>query len=158
LKEIEADDVRAWLARSWTSAKDWLNTRELAAPAFRRRVEAQWAQHRRMLEAQAVAREAERQAKAEAAAAIALKIQNAGITARGLIELVDVSPRTKAAAMRAKLADLKADDRHVRVFETTDPASLLVLESGAAGRGEYGIERDEGLVADLKLFAQANLP
>jgi len=31
----------------------------------------------------------------------------------------------------------------------------MVLEKAEAGRAEYGIERDEGLVADLKLFARA---
>ena len=85
--------------------------------------------------------------------ALAEQIQAAGITPRALIELVDVSPRIKASPARAKLAELKADDRRLRVFDTTDPAALLVLEIGAAGRIEYGIERDEGLVADLKLFA-----
>ena len=102
--------------------------------------------------------EAQRKAKADADAALAEQIQAAGITARGLIELVDVSPRTKAMPARAKLAELKADDRRMRVFDTTHPSALLVLESGAAGRIEYGIERDDGLLADLKLFAQTVLP
>ena len=34
------------------------------------------------------------------------------------------------------------------------PAVLTVLEKAEAGRSEYGIERDEGLVTDLKLFAR----
>ena len=38
---------------------------------------------------------------------------------------------------------------------TADPAVLMVLEKTEAERIEYGIERDEGLVADLKLFARA---
>jgi hypothetical protein len=32
---------------------------------------------------------------------------------------------------------------------------LTVLEKSRTSRSEYGIERDEGLVADLKLFARA---
>jgi hypothetical protein len=157
LKEVESDDLRAWLAGAWTAAKDWLDTRELAAAAFRRRAEAEYAEHRRRLAAQSGTLEAERRAKAEAAAAITEKIRAAGITARGLIDLVDVSPRTKPAPAKAKLADLHADERRLRVFETTNPATLLVIESGAAGRSEYGIERDEGLAADLKLFGEADL-
>jgi hypothetical protein len=153
LKEIRNEELGAWLAHSWTAAKSWIDTRELPAAAFLGRVEPRFAEHRRQLEAQAVALEAQRQAKADADAALAEQIQAAGITPRALIELVDVSPRIKASPARAKLAELKADDRRLRVFDTTDPAALLVLEIGAAGRIEYGIERDDGLVADLKLFA-----
>ena len=40
----------------------------------------------------------------------------------------------------------------MRVFETTDPGSLLVKETVAEGRDEYGIESDAGLIAELKLF------
>jgi hypothetical protein len=158
LRQIKDAEIHAWLIRTWTSAKGWLDTRDLSAPDFLRRIEPRFAEHRRQLEATSATLEAERKAKADAAAAIAARIQAAGITARGLIELVDVSPRTKAAPARAKLADLRADERHLRVFETTNPATLLVLESGAAGRAEYGIERDEGLVADLRLFGQAEIP
>jgi hypothetical protein len=43
----------------------------------------------------------------------------------------------------------------VRVFETDDPARLMVLEKDRASRGEYAIERDAGLVADLALFMRA---
>jgi len=32
----------------------------------------------------------------------------------------------------------------------------VVLEKSEGERSEYGIERDEGLVADLKLFARGN--
>jgi hypothetical protein len=158
LKEIRDDDVRGWLLRSWTASKDWVETRELSAASFRRRVDAQYAEHRRQSEERAAAVAAEEQAKAAAASAIARQIEAAGITIEGLIELIDVSPRVKAAPMRTKLAELTVDDRRLRIFETADAAVLLVIESGAAGRSEYGIERDDGLVADLKLFAQADLP
>ena len=154
LREIEKPEMRAWLARSWTSGKAWLETRDLPAPAFRRRVEAQYGDYLRQRETQAGAEAAERHEKARAAAAIAAKVKAAGITPQGLIELVDASERTKPAASRAKLAELHAGDRRLRVFETADPATLVVIESGEDGRSEYGIERDEGLVADLKLWGQ----
>ena len=155
LKTVAPDEVRVWLARTWLSAKDWLDTRDLPLPAFQRRVGLQYAEERRNREAQASAAEAERAAKAKAAAEIAAKIEAAGITAEGLVELVDVSTRVKAAAIKVKLAELRTGDRHLRLFETTNPAVLLVIEDGGeAGRQEYGIERDEGLVADLRLFAQ----
>jgi hypothetical protein len=149
LRQIKDADVRAWLIRTWTSAKSWLDTRDLSAPDFLRRIEPRFAEHRRQLEATSATLAAERKARADAAAAIAARIQAAGITALGLIELVDVSPRIKAAPIAGKLAALTAEDRHLRVFETTNPAALLVIESRPAGRTEYGIERDDGLVADL---------
>jgi len=31
---------------------------------------------------------------------------------------------------------------------------LMVLEKAGTGRSEYGIERDAGLVADLRLYAR----
>jgi len=158
LKEVQNKEIGIWLAHSWTAAKSWIDTRELPAAAFLRRVESGFAEHRRQLEEQAVLLEAQRQARVDTEAALADQIQAAGITARGLIELVDVSPRTKAMPARAKLAELKVDDRRMRVFDTTHPSALLVLESGPAGRIEYGIERDDGLVADLKLFAQTVRP
>jgi hypothetical protein len=158
LKEIQNKEIGIWLAHSWIAAKSWIDTRELPAAALLRRVEPGFAEHRRQIEEGAVVLEAQRQAKADAGAALADQIQAAGITARGLIELVDVSPRTKAMPARAKLAELKADDRRMRVFDTIHSSALLILESGAAGRIEYGIERDNGLVADLKLFAQTVRP
>jgi hypothetical protein len=158
LKEIQNKEMGIWLAHSWTAAKSWIDTRELPAAAFLRRVERGFAEDRRQVEERAVVLQAQRKAKADADTALADQIQAAGITAQGLIELVDISPRTKAMPARAKLAELKADDRRMRVFDTTHPSALLVLESGATRRIEYGIERDDGLVADLKLFAQTMRP
>ena len=56
------------------------------------------------------------------------------------------------------MAELDCGTRNLRVFETDDPAVLMVLEKAGSGRDEYGIERDEGLVADLRLFARAAQP
>jgi hypothetical protein len=98
--------------------------------------------------------EAEKQAKAAAAAALQREIEAAGITVEGLIELIDIAERLPGGPIKGKLAELELDERSLRVFETADPAVLMVLEKVGAERSEYGIERDEGLVADLRLFAR----
>ena len=42
----------------------------------------------------------------------------------------------------------------MRIYETSDPNLLLVKEKrGPLPLDDYAIERDEGLAADLKLFA-----
>lgn len=155
LKEIQSKDIRAWLAGSWTSSKIWIDTRDLPAPMFQRRVEAEYGASRRRTDKQASILQAEQDTRAAAVAAIRRQVQAAGITAEGLIGLVDVSPRTKAVAVKAKLAELYAADRNLRIFESATAAALMVIENTATGRTEYAIERDEGLVADLKLFAQS---
>jgi hypothetical protein len=157
LEEIQSKDLRGWLAGAWTSSKDWIGTRDLSAPMFLHRVEAQYADRRRQSEKQASARQAERHTKAVAVETLRHQVQAAGITAEGLVGLVDVSPRIKAAAIKGKLAEINAAGRSLRVFETGNPAALMVIETGEAGRAEYAIERDDGLVADLKLFAQSEL-
>jgi hypothetical protein len=154
LQEIEDNEVRLWLARTWTAAKPWIDMRELPTAEFLRRVQPRFAEYRRQREAEEAVLAAQRRAEAEAAAALAREVEAAGITVQGLIELIDVCPRGKTLPARAKLAELKTSERRLRVFETADPSSLLVLDSGAAGRSEYGIERDDGLVADLRLFAR----
>ncbi len=93
----------------------------------------------------------ERQAKAAAADQIRREVEEAGITVAGLIELIDICERLPAAPIQAKLAELDGDSRNLRIFDTADPAMLMVLEKGADGRSEYAIERDAGLVADLAL-------
>ncbi len=101
---------------------------------------------------------AEWQVKAAAAEALQAEIDAAGITVEGLIELIDVCDRLPAAPIKGKLAELEFGGRNLRVFETSDPAVLMVLEKAEAARSDYGIERDEGLVADLRLFARAAEP
>ena len=66
-----------------------------------------------------------------------------------------IAERLPAVPIKGKLAELELDKRNLRVFETADPAVLMVLEKAESERSEYGIERDEGLVADLRLFARA---
>jgi hypothetical protein len=156
LQELPSAELRRFLAETWIEARNWLDTREVPALAFRRRVEAEYETHRRERERAAAAEEAARRAKAEKEAAQAAKLSAAGVSAKSLVELIDLSPRVKPAPLTEKLADLALDQRRLRVFATANPDILLVKESGPDhSRAEYGIERDDGLVADLKLFAEA---
>jgi len=156
LEELRSTELGRFLAETWIDAKHWLDTREMPAPAFRRRVEAEYQTHTRERERAAAAEQAARRAKAAAEAARAAKLSTAGVSAKSLVELIDVSPRVRPAPLAEKLADLVLDQRRLRVFATADSEVLLVKESGPDhARAEYGIERDDGLVADLKLFADA---
>ena len=94
--------------------------------------------------------------KAAEIAAYQQRLKEAGITPEGLVELIDASERFDPAPIAAKLAEIDVEGRHLRVYETSDPNLLLVKEKkGPMPLDDYAIERDEGLVADLKLFAQA---
>ena len=155
IREIKDPGIRHWLATTWTKAKSWLDTRELPTPTFLQRIQPHYAEYRRQEGDRARALQTERQAKAAAAKALEREIETAGITVEGLIELIDIAERLPPVPIKRKLADLEWDKRNLRVFETADPAVLMVLEKTETERSEYGIERDEGLVADLRLFARA---
>jgi hypothetical protein len=152
--DIKDPGICRWLATTWTKAKSWIDTREMPTPTFLQRIRPHYAEYLRQTDERARALETEKQTKGAAAAALQLEIEAAGITVEGLIELIDIAERLPAAPIKGKLAELEFDGRNLRVFETADPAVLMVLEK-ATERSEYGIERDEGLVADLKLFARA---
>ena len=154
IREIRDPGIRHWLATTWTKAKSWLDTREMPTPIFLQRIQPHYAEYRRQTDERARALLAERQAKTVAAEALQREIEAAGITVEGLIELIDIAERLPAVPIKGKLAELELDKRSLRVFETADPAVLMVLERAEAERSEYGIERDEGLVADLRLFAR----
>jgi hypothetical protein len=155
LRDIKDPDLRHWLAATWIKAKSWIDTREMPTPVFLQRIQPHYAEYRRQASEQARAGEMERQAQAAAAEALRREIEEAGITVDGLVELIDIAEQLPAMPIKAKLAELEANGRNLRVFETGDPAVLMVLEKTETERREYGIERDEGLVADLKLFARA---
>jgi hypothetical protein len=155
IREIKDPGIRHWLTTTWTKAKSWLDTREMPTPIFLQRIQPHYAEYGRQEGDRARAREAESQAKAAAAEALQREIEAAGVTVAALIELIDIAERLPAVPIKAKLAELELDKRNLRVFETADPAVLMVLEKTQTERGEYGIERDEGLVADLRLFARA---
>jgi hypothetical protein len=154
MRGIKDPGIRHWLATTWTKAKSWIDTREMPTPTFLQRIQPHYAEYRRQSDERARALEAERQAKAAVAEALQREIEAAGITVEGLIELIDIAERLPVVPMKAKLAELEVDGRNLRVFETADPAVLMVLEKAESERSEYGIERDEGLVADLRLFAR----
>jgi hypothetical protein len=155
LREIRDPQIRAWLARTWTRSKSWIDTRGLSPEAFAERARVWHGAHRRQMAEQAKASAAARANEAAAAAALKARLDAAGITADGLLELIDAAERLPAAPLKAKLAEISASGRHLRVFETADPIVLLVKEKNGQGQSEYGIEYDEGLVADLRLYAEA---
>jgi len=155
LSEIKDPGIRDWLATTWTKAKGWIDTRDLPTPTFLQRIASHYAEYRRQADEQAKARETERQAKAALSEALRREIDAAGITVEGLIELIDIAEQLPSTPIKGKLAELDSGGRNLRVFETEDPVVLMVLEKSAGARTEYGIERDEGLVSDLRLFARA---
>jgi hypothetical protein len=156
LEEIRDPGIRDWLATTWNKAKSWIDTRDLPTPTFLQRIAPHYTEYRRQSDEHARALAAEQQAKDAAVEALRREIDAAGITVEGLIELIDIAERLPAVPIKAKLAELDFGGRNLRVFETGDPAVLMVLEKSEAGRSDYGIERDEGLLADLQLFARAS--
>jgi hypothetical protein len=154
LKEIADRDIRHWLATTWTRSKSWLDTRELPTAIFLDRIRPHYREYRKTIDERARAASAERQAQAAAAAEIRRQVEAAAITVEGLMELIDIAERLPVLPIKGKLAELEVGERHLRVFDTADPAVLTVFEKSAGERREYGIERDPGLVADLALFAR----
>jgi hypothetical protein len=155
LSAIRDSGIRDWLTTTWTKAKSWIDTQNLPTTTFLQRIQPHYAEYRRQADERAKVLAAEREAKDAAAEALRRELEAAGITAEGLVELIDIAERLPAVPIKAKLAELDVDSRSLRVFETGDPAVLMVLEKADAERHEYGIERDEGLVSDLRLFARA---
>lgn len=156
LRDIPSEPFRGFLARSWTRAKVWVDTRDVPTPVLIQRLRPQFEEYRKKTAEAARARAAEAQKKAAEAAAYRQRLDEARITPEGLVELVDASERFEPAPIAAKLADIAVEGRHLRVYETSDPNLLLVKEKkGPLQLEDYAIERDEGLVADLRLFAQA---
>ena len=122
---------------------------------FLQRIAPHYAEYRKGADERARLLASERHAKEAAADQLRREVEDAGITVAGLIELVDICDRLPPSPLGTKLAELDCEGRNLRVFETADPAMLMVLEKGAEGRSEYAIERDEGLVADLGLLMRA---
>jgi hypothetical protein len=154
MKEIRDPGIREWLATTWNKSKSWIDTSNLPTATFLQRIQPHYVQYRRQADERARLLAAEQQAKAAAADEIRRKIEEAAITVEGLIELIDIADRLPVLPIKTKLAELATTERNLRVFETEDPAVLMVLEKAGTGREEYGIERDEGLVADLRLYAR----
>jgi len=154
--EIPSEPVRGFLAQAWTRSKVWIDTRDVPTAVLLQRLRPQYEEYRKKLAEAAKARAAAAQHKAAAIAAHQQKLQAAGITPEGLVELVDASERFDLAPLAEKLAEIDVEGRNLRIFATSDPNLLLVKEKKGPLHEDYAIERDEGLVADLRLFAQAD--
>jgi hypothetical protein len=155
LKEIKDPAIRDWLTTTWNKGKSWIDTGDLPTQIFLQRIAPHYAEYRKVADQRARVLAAKRQATEVAAEAVRREIEAAGITVAGLIELIDIAERLPALPVKAKLAELDESGRNLRVFETADPSVLVVLEKAEGARSEYGVERDDGLVADLQLFARA---
>jgi hypothetical protein len=155
LKEIRDPEIRRWLATTWLKAKGWIDTSTLPTPVFLQRIDPHFRAWRKQEAERAKTAAAERQAKAAAADELRRQVEAAHITIEGLVEMVDAAERLPAEPIKGKLAELDHDGRNLRIFETADELVLMVLEKTADGRSEYGIERDDGLVADLQLYMKA---
>jgi hypothetical protein len=152
--EIASEAFRVWFGQTWTRAKVWVDTRDVPTAVLVQRLKPQFDEYRQQLADAARARAAEAQQKATEAAAYQQRLRDSGITPEGLVELIDASDRFDLAPLTVKLAEIAVEGRHLRVFETSDPNLLLVKEKKGPIHEEYAIERDEGVVADLKLYAQ----
>jgi hypothetical protein len=156
LREVPNEAVRGFLVQNWPRAKQWIDTRDVPIRMLLQRLAPQYEDWRKKRVEATAARKAEAQQKTAAAAAYQRRLKEAGITPEGLVELVDASERFDLAPIAAKLAEIDVEGRHLRIFETSDPNLLLVKEKkGPLQLPDYAIERDEGLVGDLKLYSQA---
>ncbi|MBV8739095.1 MAG: hypothetical protein JO007_17935 [Alphaproteobacteria bacterium] len=155
LREIRDLGVREWLATTWTKAKSWIDTQELPTAVFLQRIAPHYQEYRKKADEEARLRAEQRRAQQAAADAVRKEVEAAGITVEGLIELIDVCDRLPSVSLKTKIAELDHDGRNLRIFETDDPALLMVLEKDKTARSEYAIERDEGLVKDLVLLMRA---
>jgi len=156
LREVPSEAVRGFLVQNWPRAKQWIDTRDVPTRTLLLRLKPQYEEWRKKRTEAAASRKAEVQQKAAAVAAYQERLKAAGITPEGLVELVDASERFDQAPLTVKLAEIAVEGRHLRIFETADPNLLLVKEKkGPLQLPDYAIERDEGLVGDLKLYAQA---
>jgi len=156
LREVPNVAVRGFLVQNWPRAKQWIDTRDVPIRTLLQRLAPQYEEWRKKRTEATAARKAETQQKAAAAASHRQSLQKAGITPEGLVELIDASERFELAPLTVKLAEIAVEGRHLRIFETSDPNLLLVKEKkGPLQLPDYAIERDEGLVGDLKLYAQA---
>ena len=157
LREVPNAAIRAFLVQTWPRAKQWIDTRDVPTTTLVLRLKPQYEDYRQKVAEAAKARTEEAQQKAAAASAHRRKLEEARITPEGLVELLDASERFEdAVTLTAKLAEVAVEGRQLRVFETSDPNLLLVKEKkGPLQLPDYAIERDEGLVADLRLYGQA---
>ena len=157
MHEIPSEPFRVWLGQAWTRAKVWVDTRDVPTAVLLQRLRPQFDEYRKKAAEAAKVRNAEAQKKAAEVAAYQQKLKDARITPEGLVEMVDASDRFDPAPLAAKLAEIDCRGpapAGVR-DERPEPAAGQGKEGARCRSPDYAIERDEGLVADLKLFAQA---
>jgi hypothetical protein len=153
--EIKSAGVRQFLAETWPRAKTWIDTRDVPTATVLQRLKPQFDDYQKKAQERVQARTAAKAQQSAAEQAYRKRLSDAGVTREGLVELIDASERTAPAPIAAKLAEIAIEGRALRVFETSDSTRLLIKEKTDRGHEDYGIERDEGLVADLKLYAGA---
>ncbi len=153
--EIRSAGVRQFLAETWPRAKTWIDTRDVPTATVLQRLKPQFDEYQKKAQERVQARAAAKATQSAAEHAYKKRLEDAGVTKEGLVELIDASERTAPAPIAAKLAEIAIEGRALRIFETGDRTRLLVKEKTDRGNEDYGIERDEGLVADLKLYAGA---
>ena len=156
--QIKSAGVRQFLVETYPRAKTWIDTRDVPTPIFLQRLKPQFEEYQKKAAERAQTRNTEKAAQASAAAAYKKRLAEAGVTPEGLVELIDASERTAPAPIAAKLAEIAVEGRTLRVFETGDKTRLLIKEKTDRGQEDYGIERDEGLVADVRLYAEGPAP
>jgi len=156
--EIKSTGVRQFLADIYPRAKTWIDTRDVPTATLLQRLKPQFEEYQKKAQERAQARAAAKAAQSAAEQAYRKRLQDAGITKEGLVEMIDASERAAPAPIAAKLAEIAVEGRALRIFETTDRTRLLIKEKTDRGQEDYGIERDEGLVSDLKIFAAAPAP
>ena len=156
LREVPNEAVRSFLVQTWPRAKQWIDTRDVPIRTLLQHLGPQYEEWRKKRIEAAQTRKAEAAKHAADVAAHRKRLQEAGITPDGLVELIDASERfDDPVTIAAKLAEIDVEGRHLRVYEASDPNLLLVKEKkGPLQLPDYAIERDEGLVGDLRLFAQ----
>jgi hypothetical protein len=153
--EIKSAGVRQFLTTVYPRAKTWIDTRDVPTPTLLQRLKPQFEEYQKKALDRTQARAAAKAAQSAAEQAYRKRLQDAGVTKEGLVELIDASERTPPAPIAAKLAEIAVEGRALRIFETSDRTRLLIKEKTDRGQEDYGIERDEGLVADLKLYGGA---
>jgi hypothetical protein len=97
LREIPSEAVRVFWVQLWPRAKQWVDTRDVPTQTLLQRLKPQYDEYRKKQAEAAVAHKTEAQKKAAEVAAYQRKLQEAGITPEGLVELVDASDRFEPA-------------------------------------------------------------
>ncbi len=100
--QIASEPFRAFLARTWTRAKQWIDTSDVPASVLVQRLRPQFEEYRRQLAEAAQRRAAESKKTAAELAAYQQRLKDAGITPEGLVELIDAQRTVRTGADRGQ--------------------------------------------------------